>query len=84
MYLGRCFMNDERVVGELWARFKEDPTLHLERVLREYVRYFNSDRPHQGHGQKAPLGAAEPPNPKGMVVSTPVLRGLHYAYRRAA
>jgi hypothetical protein len=27
MYLGRCFMTEERLVGELWARFKEDPKL---------------------------------------------------------
>jgi hypothetical protein len=27
MYLGRCFMDDERRVGELWARFKTDPKL---------------------------------------------------------
>jgi hypothetical protein len=27
MYLGRCFMDDERRVGELWGRFKGDPKL---------------------------------------------------------
>src|SRR3712207_6342588 len=27
---------------------------HLWRVLREYVRYFSDDRPHQGRGQRIP------------------------------
>ena len=27
MYLGRCFLDDERLVGELWSRFKNDPKL---------------------------------------------------------
>jgi hypothetical protein len=56
----------------------------LERVLREYVRYFNSDRPHQDRDQQLPLGAAAVANAKGRVVLTPVLGGLHHAYRRAA
>ena len=56
----------------------------LERVLREYVRYFNGDRPYQGLGQNVPLGRAEPANNNGRVVATPVLGGLHHVYRRVA
>jgi len=57
----------------------------LSRVLREYVAYFNRDRPHQGLGQ----GTPEPP-PKasrcqtGPIVAVPVLGGLHHTYRHAA
>ncbi len=31
---------------------------HLQRVLDEYVAYFNAWRPHQGLGQRAPCGSA--------------------------
>jgi transposase InsO family protein len=58
---------------------------HLRRVLREYVAYFNRERPHQGLGQATP----EPPpaarrNRAGSVHAEPVLGGLHHAYQRAA
>jgi putative transposase len=56
---------------------------HLDRVLAEYVRYFNADRPHQGLAQRIPAGDAGPANTNGRVVETPVLQGLHHAYRRA-
>lgn len=57
---------------------------HLERVLAEYMRYFNAERPHQGLAQRIPIGAAPPANTNGRVVEAPVLGGLHHAYRRAA
>jgi transposase InsO family protein len=57
---------------------------HLERVLAEYKRYFNAERPHQGLAQQIPAGSASPANTNSRVVETPVLGGLHHAYRRAA
>ncbi len=60
---------------------------HLRRVLREYVTYFNQDRPHQGIRQHIPGDAAAPPGHGGSVGNVrafPVLGGLHHAYRRAA
>ncbi|HYX48521.1 MAG TPA: integrase core domain-containing protein, partial [Ktedonobacteraceae bacterium] len=59
----------------------------LQRVLNEYVGYFNQARPHQGIGQRirdllvlsAPLS-----NSPNQVIATPVLGGLHHDYRRAA
>ena len=58
----------------------------LRRVLREYVAYFNTARPHQGIGQAIPgaEGPAPPARPATPIVSTPVLGGLHHDYRRAA
>ncbi len=58
----------------------------LRRVLREYVVYFNTARPHQGIGQAIPsaFGLASPARPAGPIVSIPVLGGLHHDYRRAA
>ncbi|MBN2738223.1 MAG: transposase [Spirochaetales bacterium] len=56
---------------------------HLDYLLREYIDYYNSCRPHQGIEQKIPDGYK--PQIKGRVVSSPVLSGLwnHY-YREAA
>ncbi len=68
---------------------------HLYRVVKEYVRYYNSARPHQGLGQAIPDRAGSsmqsmqqvpPSNPEvgGKVISLSVLGGLHHDYRRAA
>ena len=60
---------------------------HLRRVLREYMAYFNQDRPHQGIGQGIPGDAAAPPvhaGALGTVRAFPVLGGLHHAFQRAA
>ncbi len=60
---------------------------HLRRVLREYARYFNRDRPHQGLTQRVPeapeAGSARPLT-GGSVRAIPILGGLHHAYTRAA
>jgi len=55
--------------------------LHLQHVLAEYaLSYFNTVRPHQGIGQRAPV-----PTPfTGSVTAIPVLGGLHHEYRAAA
>ena len=57
---------------------------HLLRVLREYVRYYNSARPHQGINQRIPDPPAGADHATGAVFATPVLGGLHHAYARAA
>ncbi len=59
---------------------------HLRRILREYVRYFNRDRPHQGLAQRVPGGSekcAGRAATDGSVRATPILGGLHHAYARA-
>jgi transposase InsO family protein len=59
---------------------------HLRRILREYVAYFNTARPHQGLGQAVPSasGPAPPAHPAAPIVSIPVMGGLHHDYRRVA
>jgi len=59
---------------------------HLRRVLREYVAYFNTARPHQGIGQAVPTvpEPTSPPSPPAPIVAIPVLGGLHHDYQRAA
>ncbi len=65
---------------------------HLQQVIKEYVRYFNEARPHQGIGQAVPVPQTvrlqEPSTPplvdRGKVISFPVLGGLHHDYRKVA
>jgi transposase InsO family protein len=54
---------------------------HLERVLSEYVRSFNAERPHQGLAPQIPTGSGQLATTHGCVVTTPLLEGLHHAYR---
>jgi transposase InsO family protein len=58
---------------------------HLRRVLKDYVDYFNTLRPHQGLAQRIPIAPpAAPASPWQCVVSRPILAGLHHAYAWAA
>ena len=60
---------------------------HLRRILREYVAYFNTVRPHQGLRQRvpaAPEGCAPRMMLAGSVRAVPILGGLHHAYEPAA
>jgi putative transposase len=60
---------------------------HLQRLVREYVDYFNHIRPHQGIGcipdplntDRIDVSRSDQP-----VIAIPVLGGLHHDYRRAA
>jgi putative transposase len=77
----------ERFVGSLRREALDHVLLlddqHLEDVARQYVRYFNTARPHQGIGQRIPDGPVND-NQTGKVIAIPVLGGLHHDYRRAA
>ena len=58
---------------------------HLLHVLREYCRYVNESRPHQGLDQRVPAGPMNDNTAgEGRVVARPILGGLHHAYRRVA
>jgi transposase InsO family protein len=59
----------------------------LQRVLNQYVAYFNRARPHQGIRQQIPELLGEPLSSDhdcGNIVSCSVLGGLHHDYRRIA
>jgi len=77
----------ERFVGSLRREALDHVLLlddqHLENVARQYVRYFNKARPHQGIGQRIPDGPVND-NHCGKVIAIPVLGGLHHDHRRAA
>jgi transposase InsO family protein len=82
-------------LAERWVRSVRNECLdqvvivterHLQRVLDEYVAYFNAWRPHRGLGQRAPCGSAPSvqSNPTGRIIGRPVLGGLHHVYQHAA
>ncbi len=59
----------------------------LRRILREYVAYFNTARPHQGLRQRVPdgrEGCVSGATLPGSVRAAPILGGLHHAYEPAA
>ena len=55
---------------------------HLLSVVREFVAYYNSDRPHRTLGLQTPEPRPRPTT--GPMWSRPVLNGLHHVYERAA
>ena len=55
---------------------------HLERVLREYVAHYHTERPHQGLGNE--LIHAVPATEDGEVVVRERLGGLLNSYHRSA
>jgi hypothetical protein len=57
---------------------------HLLRAVREYVTYYNDDRPHMSLGGDAPISRLVEPPPRGRVVALPRVGGLHHRYARAA
>jgi putative transposase len=59
---------------------------NLHRIVKEYSRYFNHSRPHQGIDQRIPCNSLRPDMyaADGVVVSFPVLSGLHHDYQRLA
>lgn len=79
--------------AERWVRSVREECLdhllivserHLDSVLKEYCRYYNWARPHQGLRQQTPESTHQQPG-NGMVQRREVLGGLlHDYYREAA
>ena len=76
----------ERVIGTLRRECLDHLIVvnehHLSSVLREFVTYYNADRPHRTLGSQAPEPRLRPVT--GPIRSRPVLNGLHHVYERAA
>jgi putative transposase len=86
----QCWMNAycERVIETL----RHDCTdhviawneQHLERLLREYVAWYNAHRTHFALGGNAPVPRVREVTPTAEVVAKSVLGGLHHRYRAVA
>ena len=76
----------ERFIGSLRRECLDHVLIlsdrQLRRVLKEYILYFNQDRPHQGIGQNIPIASNSPPLVDGAIRVRPVLGGLHHTYFR--
>ncbi|MEO8876401.1 MAG: integrase core domain-containing protein [Polyangiaceae bacterium] len=57
---------------------------HLLRLIRDYLAYYNADRPHMSLDGDAPSGRAIEPRELGTVIALPRVGGLHHRYARAA
>jgi transposase InsO family protein len=84
-------------IAERWVRSVRSECLdhvfifnerHLQKVLAEYVGYFNDWRPHRSLGQRAPSApvvfAPHRRAQAAKIVAVPVLGGLHHVYQHAA
>ena len=56
---------------------------HLQRIVQEFVAYYNETRPHRPRDLHPPAGPRAPQRP-GRVVAPPMLGGLQHRYERAA
>ncbi len=78
--------------AERWVRSVREECLdrvlivnerHLQRVLQEYVTYFNHARPHQGLDQQCPVPRVIP-SAQGCIQRRDVVGGLIHDYYRTA
>jgi putative transposase len=78
----------ERWVGTLRRELLDHVVVlgerHLLRLLREYVSYYNEDRPHMSLHGDAPITRGVEPVKGGTVVAIPRVGGLHHRYSRVA
>jgi transposase InsO family protein len=78
----------ERFVGTLRRELLDHLIVlgerHLLRAVREFVTYYNQDRPHLSLSGDAPVTRSVEPGPAGKVVALPRVGGLHHRYTKAA
>jgi putative transposase len=78
----------ERVIGsirhECLDHFLILNDAHLRRLLRAYVAYYNTARPHQALDNHCPRLREVEPSTLGRVVAIPQVGGLHHRYTRVA
>ena len=80
-------------IAERWVRSAREECLdqililnerHLLSVMKDFTRYHNHERPHQGLNQRIPLGTG-PPIKEGSIQRRDVLGGvIHSYYRQSA
>jgi hypothetical protein len=55
----------------------------LGNILKQFMQYYNNQRPHMGIDGQIPCRQA-PPETSGAICKTPILGGLHNHYFRKA
>jgi len=58
--------------------------MHLRRVLREYLTYYETSRTHLGLAKDCPEPRSIEPPGTGKIVALPMVGGLHHRYTRPA
>ena len=78
----------ERFVGTLRRELLDHVIVlsehHLLHLVRQYVTYYNEDRPHMSLDGDAPATRRVEPSLLGKVVALPRVGGLHHRYVRSA
>ena len=78
----------ERIIGsirrECLDHFLTLNEAHLRQLLRAYISYYNTARPHQSLDHNSPQPRVVEPPPWGRIVAIPHVGGLHHRYQRAA
>lgn len=78
----------ERFVGTIRRELRDHVIAlgerHLLRLVRDYVRFYNDDRPHMALDGDAPAGREVEGPTQGEVIALPRVGGLHHRYSRAA
>ncbi|MGH7319112.1 MAG: integrase core domain-containing protein [Candidatus Rokuibacteriota bacterium] len=78
----------ERVIGSIRRECLDHCLIlneaHLRRLLRAYLGYYNTVRPHQALENNSPRPREVQPPACGPVVAIPQIGGLHHHYQRAA
>jgi len=82
-------------IAERWVRTIRNECLdhkltmshqHLQRLVAEFIAYYNRWRPHRSLGQRAPCPRVKdfPAESTRHLIAKPVLGGLHHVYQWAA
>jgi putative transposase len=78
----------ERVIGSIRRECLDHVIVlseaHLCRVLRAYLAYYNTARPHQSLDDNSPQPRIVELPPRGRIIAIPQVGGLHHRYQRVA
>jgi transposase InsO family protein len=78
----------ERVIGSIRRECLDHVIVfneaHLRRLLRSYLAYYNTTRPHQALHNESPHPREVQTPAGGRIVAIPQVGGLHHRYQRAA
>ncbi|XUX07633.1 transposase [Sporosarcina sp. UB5] len=79
----------ERVIGTIKRELLDHVILlnerHLLSLLRDYINYYNTERPHRGINGKTPTPSPiQFPTTAGRTKldATPILNGLYHTYKK--